>query len=313
MITRGWAIALALALAACATPRAPSPSRDGPPEKPPADLAAVPDAVPQQEPLSAHGNPDTYEVHGRRYTVLDSAHGFVQEGLASWYGRKFHGRLTSSGEPYDMYAMTAAHKRLPLPSYVRVTNLENDREIIVRVNDRGPFHPDRVIDLSYTAAVQLDMVGHGTARALTTQPQNVRGRRRTRRCTYRPVLMRMQPMRARWPNGWSISAFGAYSCARPMTVATCFACASALTAIPRPWRLIAVASRSAVSTSAPFVTEPAIAAQNPRACAPTSTSPCDDRVAPRQLSALALNFAAPRRCEVTRHSTSSTTLSQCVA
>jgi len=163
MIVRAAAILMALTLAACATPRGPAPARDGPPAKPPENLSSIPDAVPQAEPLSARGNPDTYEVYGRRYHVLDSAAGYVEEGTASWYGRKFHGRPTSSGEPYDMYAMTAAHKTLPLPSYVRVTNLDNGREIVVRVNDRGPFHADRIIDLSYTAALQLDMVGHGTA------------------------------------------------------------------------------------------------------------------------------------------------------
>ena len=105
----------------------------------------------------------TYEVFGKRYFVLDSSDGFTQEGIASWYGPNFHGKKTSSGEIYDMYAMTAAHKTLPLPSYLEVKNLENGRKIIVRVNDRGPFHDNRIVDLSYTGAIKLDMIGKGTA------------------------------------------------------------------------------------------------------------------------------------------------------
>jgi rare lipoprotein A len=113
---------------------------------------------------SKSGNPSSYVVAGRRYYVLDSADGFRQRGIASWYGKKFHGRKTSSGEVYDMYAMTAAHKTLPIPVYVRVKNLSNGRSIIVKVNDRGPFIEGRIIDLSYTAAEKLDITGQGTAR-----------------------------------------------------------------------------------------------------------------------------------------------------
>lgn len=113
---------------------------------------------------SARGNPPFYEVLGRRYYVLDSAENFVERGIASWYGPDFHRQPTSSGEQYDMYGMTAAHKTLPLPTWVEVTNLENGRQVIVRVNDRGPFVGDRIIDLSYAAAQELDMVRAGTAR-----------------------------------------------------------------------------------------------------------------------------------------------------
>ena len=119
--------------------------------------------MPRNEPRSSRGNPPFYEVAGRRYTVLASAAGFSERGVASWYGPDFHGRSTSSGEPYDMYAMTAAHRTLPLPSYARVTNLANGRSVIVRINDRGPFVANRVVDLSYTAAVRLDMLRNGTA------------------------------------------------------------------------------------------------------------------------------------------------------
>ncbi|MBM4223569.1 MAG: septal ring lytic transglycosylase RlpA family protein [Gammaproteobacteria bacterium] len=123
----------------------------------------IPDAVPRKEPRSRYGNPETYEVFGRTYRVKRSARGHIERGTASWYGPGFHAERTSSGETYDMYAMTAAHKTLPIPVYVRVTNLENGRAVVVRVNDRGPFVGDRIIDLSYTAAHKLDMVRKGTA------------------------------------------------------------------------------------------------------------------------------------------------------
>lgn len=136
---------------------------DGHPAAVPDDLAAIPDAVPRAEPRSRYGNPPEYEVFGRRYRTLDSSAGFQERGLASWYGTKFHGRRTSSGEPYDMFAMTAAHRHLPLPSFVEVTNLDNDRRVIVRVNDRGPFVGGRIIDLSYAAAHRIGMVEEGVA------------------------------------------------------------------------------------------------------------------------------------------------------
>ncbi len=138
--------------------------QDKAPENRNIDISKVHDAVPKVEPRSRYGNPKSYDVFGKRYYVMNSAHGYVERGLASWYGTKFHGRRTSSGETYNMYAMTAAHKSLPLPAYVKVTNLENNRSIIVRVNDRGPFHEGRIIDLSYVAALKLDVVRTGTAR-----------------------------------------------------------------------------------------------------------------------------------------------------
>lgn len=148
----------------------PGPREDGPPR----DATArelPPDAVPRAEPKSRYGNPASYVVFGRRYHVMESAHGHVERGIASWYGEKFHGRRTSSGETYDMHLMTAAHRSLPLPSFVEVVNLENNRRAVVRVNDRGPFHANRIIDLSYSAARKLDIVRTGTGlveiRALT--------------------------------------------------------------------------------------------------------------------------------------------------
>jgi rare lipoprotein A len=126
------------------------------------DISKIPDAVPRDEPRSKYGNPASYEVFGKRYYTLASSDNYVEQGKASWYGTKFHGRRTSSGEPYDMYAMTAAHKTLPLPSYAEVTNLDNGRKVVVKINDRGPFHDDRLIDLSYSAATKLGIVDKGT-------------------------------------------------------------------------------------------------------------------------------------------------------
>lgn len=135
-----------------------------PQSAPPAPVQqAAPEVVPQSEPRSRHGNPPFYVVFGKRYYVLSSSAAYVERGVASWYGPGFHKERTSTGEPYDMYGMTAAHKTLPLPAYVRVTNLQNGRSVVVRVNDRGPFVGNRIIDLSYTAASRLDMLRNGTA------------------------------------------------------------------------------------------------------------------------------------------------------
>jgi rare lipoprotein A len=128
-----------------------------------AELAAIPDALPRVEPRSTLGNPPFYDVAGKRYFVLASAEGYKERGVASWYGPTFHEKNASNGDAYDMYAMTAAHKTLPLPAYVRVTNLGNGRSVVLRVNDRGPFVGTRLIDLSYTAAWKLDMLKQGTA------------------------------------------------------------------------------------------------------------------------------------------------------
>ncbi len=146
------------------------------------DIDAIPEPEVKAEPRSRAGN-RSYAVLGKRYQIRDSAEGYVEEGMASYYGRKFHGRLTSNQEVYDMYAFSAAHKSLPLPSYVRVTNLANGKSVVVRVNDRGPFHAGRVIDLSYAAATKLGFTKQGTAkvevRALT--PADNRGGRRGER------------------------------------------------------------------------------------------------------------------------------------
>ncbi|HET6725304.1 MAG TPA: septal ring lytic transglycosylase RlpA family protein [Gammaproteobacteria bacterium] len=133
----------------------------GPP--PAFDASSVPNAVPQAVTPSKYGNPDSYVVLGVRYNVLDSSDGYDERGIASWYGPGFDGKRTSSGEVYDMYQMTAANKVLPLPTYARVTNLENHRSVIVKINDRGPFHENRIVDLSYAAAAKLGMLKKGTA------------------------------------------------------------------------------------------------------------------------------------------------------
>lgn len=128
----------------------------------PIDISGIPDAVPRVEPLSRYGNPDSYVVDGHRYYTLAHRRGYVERGIASWYGSKFQGLRTSSGEVYDLYKMTAAHKTLPLPTYARVTNLQNGRSVIVKINDRGPFHANRIIDLSYVAAAKLGILAEGT-------------------------------------------------------------------------------------------------------------------------------------------------------
>jgi rare lipoprotein A len=158
-------LAAAFGLAGCLTTSAPPVSNTVIPPAPPAAAPppAVPDAAPRAEPRSRHGNPPFYDVFGKRYYVLSSSAAYVERGVASWYGPGFHKVRTSTGEQYDMYGMTAAHKTLPLPAYVRVTNLQNGRSVVVRVNDRGPFVGNRIIDLSYTAASRLDMLRNGTA------------------------------------------------------------------------------------------------------------------------------------------------------
>ncbi|MEM7254504.1 MAG: septal ring lytic transglycosylase RlpA family protein [Pseudomonadota bacterium] len=150
-----WLIAgaVVLGLGGCSTP-------DGPPLIEP--LFDPPDAVPRVEAKSARGNPPSYVVFGKRYYTQSSSVGYRQRGVASWYGRKFHGRDTSSGERFDMLKMTAAHRSLPLPTYVRVTHVRTGKSIVVRVNDRGPFHDDRIIDLSYAAAKKLGILSQGT-------------------------------------------------------------------------------------------------------------------------------------------------------
>ena len=137
---------------------------DGPPLIASIDVASIPEPKAQPEPLAQYGNPESYEVDGVTYRVEPVGAGFTELGTASWYGRKFHGQLTSSGEPFDMFQFTAAHKTMPIPAWIRVTNVENDQSLVVRVNDRGPFKEDRVLDLSWAAAERLGFADQGTAK-----------------------------------------------------------------------------------------------------------------------------------------------------
>lgn len=147
--------------------KAAAKNADGPPEVD-QDVTHIPNALPKLEPISKYGNPPIYTALGNKYKTMKSSDGYEAEGTASWYGRKFHGQRTSSGEPYDMFAMTAAHKSLPLPTYATVTNLDNGREVIVKINDRGPFVHNRLIDLSYAAAKKLGIHSTGTGRVRIT-------------------------------------------------------------------------------------------------------------------------------------------------
>jgi rare lipoprotein A len=155
-LQRAAQLGLVALLTACAS--APPPQRDGPPEKVPADLANLRDAEPRVEPIRSGGPNRHYEVFGRDYVPMTQDVAFHERGLASWYGRKFQGRRTANGEVYDMFAMTAAHPTLPIPSYARISNPANGRTAIVRINDRGPFHAGRIVDLSYAAAYRLDLL-----------------------------------------------------------------------------------------------------------------------------------------------------------
>jgi rare lipoprotein A len=154
-------VAVAIILSGCAAP-GPVVIEDGGPDRD-FDVSHIANAIPQFEPRTRAGNSNPYTVLGETYRLVETTEGFREEGVASWYGTKFHGRRTANGEIYDMYGMTAAHKTLPIPSYVRVTNRNNGNSVVVRINDRGPFHGGRIIDLTYTAAKQLGFLAQGTA------------------------------------------------------------------------------------------------------------------------------------------------------
>ena len=160
-------VLLAALLAGCGSTPGGYYKDDGPGARLP-DLASIADAVPRREPLHRWAN-RPYERFGKRYVPLTRIGPFQQRGIATWYGKRFHGKSTSSGETYDMYKMSAAHPILPIPSFARVTNLATNKSIVVRINDRGPFHSGRLIDLSYTAAYKLGYVAAGSARVLVEQ------------------------------------------------------------------------------------------------------------------------------------------------
>jgi peptidoglycan lytic transglycosylase len=163
------AVLFAAMMGGCGTAPSKAPPRpggyyldDGPGANPPANIDSIPDAVPRAEPIN-RGTARSYVVMGKSYTPMTALAPYSARGIASWYGRRYHGKLTSSGEPYDMYAMTAAHTTLPIPSYARVTNVKNGKSVVVRINDRGPFVEGRIIDLSYTAAHRLGVLAGGNA------------------------------------------------------------------------------------------------------------------------------------------------------
>jgi rare lipoprotein A (peptidoglycan hydrolase) len=248
------ALALAAVLSGCASaPRvsAPPPTVQVPPRStppPPGRLLDVPDAIPRAEPRSIYGNPPSYEVFGKRYYVMASSVGYVERGVASWYGPGFHKELTSVREPYDMYGMTAAHKTLPLPAYVRVTNLQNGRSCVVRVNDRGPFVGNRIIDLSYTAAAKLDMLRDGTAMV---------------------EVRVLQPLEPGLDTHLTVASVGALPLASPPAVSPPVPLASSPAVSPP----MPVASSPAVSPPMPVASSPAVSPPVPLASPPSVSPP----------------------------------------
>ena len=173
------------------------------------DVSHVKDAVPRAEPRSRYGNPKNYKVRGKWYSVKKSSAGYREKGIASWYGKKFHGHRTSSGETYDMYAMTAAHKTLPLPTYVQVTHLENGRSIIVKVNDRGPFHANRIIDLSYAAAKKLGVTakGVGAVEVVAIDPETFKKKQPYQPKIKRPSAISTYPAKSNYKLYLQVGAF----------------------------------------------------------------------------------------------------------
>lgn len=242
---------------------------DGPGDNPPPNLEQTPDAVPRNEPPIKSGANRPYEVFGKTYTPMLASLNFRQRGVASWYGRKFHGQRTSSGEPYNMYGMSAAHPTLPIPSYVRVTNLSNGRTVVVRVNDRGPFHSDRIIDLSYTAALKLGYVGQGSAQV---EIEQVRGDG-----SAPPVLVAVAPAATPSPApGPVLSSSDTLGSARPAGAST-----QASGSATAPTGSVPVAVTAPVANTGAVIPAPASAptsvpapstASTPQAL-PTSTQP----------------------------------------
>lgn len=225
----GAALIAALVLAGCASQPHSNGSgqgggyyqNDGPPDNPDIDLSQIPDAVPRNAPLSQNGNPANYTALGHTYYVMNNAAGFTQTGYASWYGRQFDGNSTSSGEPYNMLRMTAAHKRLPLPTWVRVTNLDNGRHCIVKVNDRGPFHEGRIIDLSYAAARRLKIVSNGRApvRIETVTPDSMQESDKTRTPQRRKAPLKNAANRSKPPTARSSQSRSGTATTQPASAA----------------------------------------------------------------------------------------------
>jgi rare lipoprotein A len=233
------------------TPPAPAQVAPRALPPPPAHVQDVPDAIPRLEPRAIYGNPPSYDVFGKRYYVMASSVGYVERGVASWYGPGFHKELTSVREPYDMYGMTAAHKTLPLPAYVRVTNLQNGRSCVVRVNDRGPFVGNRIIDLSYTAAAKLDMLRDGTAMV---------------------EVRALQPLDPASDTHLTVASVGTVPLARPPVAAPATAQAAAAPVAPAAAPAIASAPAVAALTTEPVATPVAAPITNPPSLAPAAAA-----------------------------------------
>ena len=198
----------ALFLQACSSSSRYNINQDHGPSNP-VDVSEVSNAVPKAEPRSKYGNPKNYKVLGKWYSVRQSSKGYTKKGIASWYGKKFHGHRTSSGETYDMYAMTAAHKTLPLPTYVRVTHLENGKSVIVKINDRGPFHDNRIIDLSYSAAKKLGVTAKGTGavEVVAIDPETYQKKEPYKPNVNRPSALSTYPAKSNYKLYLQVGAF----------------------------------------------------------------------------------------------------------
>jgi len=198
----------ALVLQACSSSSRYKIHRDHGPADP-VDVSDIKNAVPKTEPRSKYGNPKNYKVLGKWYNVKQSSTGYREKGIASWYGKKFHGHRTSSGEMYNMYAMTAAHKTLPLPTYVRVTHLENGRSVIVKINDRGPFHDNRLIDLSYSAAKKLGVTAKGTGAVeiVAINPETYQKNKSYQEKFKRPSAISTYPVKSQYKLYLQVGAF----------------------------------------------------------------------------------------------------------
>jgi rare lipoprotein A len=223
---------------------------DGPGDNPPENLWDIPDAEPRIEPYANRGN-KPYVVFGKTYTPQLDEQPIKQRGRGSWYGRKFHGQRTSSGEPYDMYKMSAAHPTLPIPSYARVTNMANGKSVVVRVNDRGPFHSDRIIDLSYTAALKLGYIGHGSAELEVQRilPAEIRQMELARSSGAAPVVASAPPQRT-MPQG-AVAGMGPAAMSAPSAVET-EAVPMPLTTVSAPAEMLAAPVSAAAPASAPI-------------------------------------------------------------
>ena len=223
---------------------------DGPGDNPPENLWEIPDAEPRIEPYANRGN-KPYVVFGKTYTPQLDQQPVIQRGRGSWYGKKFHGQRTSSGEPYDMYKMSAAHPTLPIPSYARVTNIANGRSVVVRVNDRGPFHSARIIDLSYTAALKLGYIGHGSAQLEVQRilPDEIRQMELARNSGAAPAVASLPPQSQAPVMTMAMASMAPAAMSAPAAVET-EAVPMPLTTVSAPAEMLAAPAAVPATTSA---------------------------------------------------------------